>query len=193
MSIKDEEWPQFSEEEIEAYYASIDESFWKVDETVPHWLWLGESLAYSESAFEISRSRELSQGIKNAFIKLRAVVEIMRKAFENEAVGEISEKVFRDYYNAAENEWASAVSFQDINLKAVKKKLQQGHRRGHAAFGDNWQKYWDDKWLERRTNNKGWQYSANDILNELPSNIVIPDQSTISRYRNKLYKEIRDK
>lgn len=192
MSIKDEDCPQFSEEEIEAYYASIDESFWKVDETVPHWLWLGESLAYSESAFEISRSRELSQGIKNAFIKLRAVVEIMRKAFENEAVGEISEKVFRDYYNAAENEWANAVSFQDINLKAVKKKLQQGHRRGHAAFDDNWQKYWDDKWLERRTNNKGWQYSANDILNELPAHIVIPDQSTISRYRNKLYKEIRD-
>ena len=193
MSIKDEECPQFSEEEIEAYYASIDEGFWKVDESVPEWLKRGESLAYTEDLFELSYNTGLSSGIKNAFSNLRVVVDSMRNAFENEEIGEIAEQVFRDYYNATEREWASAVSLRDKTLKAMKKKLEQGHRRGHAAFDDNWQKYWDDKWLKRRTNNKGWQYSANDILNELPAHIVIPDQSTISRYRNKLYKEIRDK
>lgn len=193
MSIKDEECPQFSEEEIEVYYASIDESFWKVDESVPEWLRRGESLAYAENIFGLNYDTGLSSGIKNAFSNLRAVVEGIRNAFENEEIGEIAEQVFRDYYNATEGEWASAVSLRDKTLKAMKKKLHQGYKRGHAAFGDNWQNYWEDKWLQRRANNKGWQYSANDILNELPAHIVIPDQSTISRYRNKLYKEIRDK
>lgn len=165
----------------------------KVDETVPEWLQRGESLAYIEYLYELSYNTGLSSGIKNAFSNLRVVVESIRNAFENEEIGEIAEQVFRDYYNATEREWASAVSLRDKTLKAVKKKLQQGHKRGHAAFGDNWQNYWEDKWLQRRANNKGWQYSANDILNELPAHIVIPDQSTISRYRNKLFEEIRDK
>jgi hypothetical protein len=184
---------KLSDEEIEIYLKSIDDHIWENDDSVPHWLWCGETLAYSEDGFEYSQTKPLSPTIKQAFSQLRVVVSKIRKAYELEHIDKITEEIFHDYYLKVEDEWADAVSFRDQTLKAARKRLQQGKKMGHAAFDDNWQNYWEDKWLQRRANNKGWQYSANDILNELPAHIVIPDQSTISRYRNKLFIKISDK
>jgi len=68
--------------------------------------------------------------------------------------------------------------------------LRQGKKRGHAAFSDNWLNYWDDAWAERRENGKGWKVGNKEILNALPDHVVPPDRSTITRQRNKRYKEL---
>jgi len=187
MSKYDMQEPQFSDEEIEMFLASLDEHVWKTDNVIPRWLWMGETLAYGESAFQHSQRRKLSPAIKKSFSKLREVVGNIRRAFEKEMIGDVTEKVLRDYYQTVEDEWWSAVDIRDKTLKGIEKRLIEGRKTGHAAFNDNWMSYWDDSWLERRVNNKGWVHSARDIINKLPSHIVLPVESTISRHRKKLY------
>ena len=65
-----------------------------------------------------------------------------------------------------------------------------GKKSGHAAFQDSWLDYWNDAWLQRRSNGKGWLYSTADIINSLPVNIPVPSTSTVWRYRTKLAKKL---
>jgi hypothetical protein len=111
-----------------------------------------------------------------------------RKAFNEEQVGPLSEAIIKDYLQRLEDKWFDVVEVTDAVRRSYQSRVESGYKMGHAAYPPekSWVTYWDDRWLERRPNGKGWVYSADRILKELPADVVPPSHTTISRYRKKV-------
>ena len=78
------------------------------------------------------------------------------------------------------------LDIQSNSLMQWDKKRNSGKKFGYAANSNSWLAFWQDKWMERRENGKGYLVSASEIISLLPSSIAIPDESTINRHRKKL-------
>ena len=153
---------------------------------IPHWLKMADLLVLSEDAIEADLGRKLSPSHQKSFDYLRSVVKDLHMAFQ-EDVGPDTEKVLFAYFKLAERSWEKAFGKQSKLNHDWHNKMVGGQKLGHSRYLNNWQNYWKDEWLERRPNNKGWIFSAKDIIQQLPD-IPMPDESTVRRYRIKRYR-----
>ena len=158
---------------------------------IPHWLKMADLLVLAEDAIESNLGRKLAPKHQKSFDLLRSVVIDLHAAFQ-EGVGPEAEKVLFTYFKLAEKGWAKAFATQTKINRNWRNKIANGQKLGHSLYSHNWQEYWTDEWLERRPNNKGWMFSARDIIQQLP-NIPIPDESTVRRFRLTQYSLIEGK
>jgi hypothetical protein len=148
-------------------------------------------LVLAEDAIESDLGRKLAPKHQKALDSLRSVVIDLHAAFQ-EGVGPEAERVLFTYFKLAEKGWAKAFSTQTKINRNWRNKISNGHKLGHSLYSHNWQEYWTDEWLERRPNNKGWIFSARDIIQQLPD-IPLPDESTVRRFRLAQYRLIQGK
>jgi hypothetical protein len=118
------------------------------------------------------------------------VLVMARRAFNEEQVGPLSEEIIKDYLERLEDRWFEVAEIADAVRRSYRSRVESGYKIGYAAQSEEkyWLTYWDDRWLERRPNGKGWVYSSDQIIRALPRPAVAPRHSTISRHRNKLAK-----
>jgi hypothetical protein len=150
---------------------------------IPRWLKMADSLVLTEGSMELQLDRKLSPMHQKSFSSLCSLVSDLHTAFK-EGVGPETEKVLFTYFKLVEQHWGKAFQRQIKINRDWHNKMIEGQKLGHSLYSHNWQEYWTDEWLERRPNNKGWVFSARDIIQRLPD-IPIPDESTVRRYREK--------
>jgi hypothetical protein len=95
-------------------------------------------------------------------------------------------KVLMSHLETKDQQWLKALDLQASALNTARRKEVLGVKRGHLAYKDNWLLYWNEAWLQRRKNGKGWLISANDIIKGLPHSVPAPNESTVNRHRNRL-------
>jgi|TARA_B110000211_G_scaffold205109_1_gene239158 hypothetical protein len=148
-----------------------------------YFFWV-EFAANSEVRFENQRGK-LSPKVKEAFTELREAVASIRKAYD-EGAGVAVSKVLMSHLETKDQQWLKALDLQASALNTARRKEVLGVKRGHLAYKDNWLLYWNEAWLQRRKNGKGWLISANDIIKGLPHSVPAPNESTVNRHRNRL-------
>lgn len=148
-----------------------------------YFFWV-EFSANSEVRFENQRGK-LSPKVKEAFTELREAVASIRKAYD-EGAGVAVSKVLMSHLETKDQQWLKALDLQASALNTARRKEVLGVKRGHLAYKDNWLLYWNEAWLQRRKNGKGWLISANDIIKGLPHSVPAPNESTVNRHRNRL-------
>jgi hypothetical protein len=167
----------------------------KTDEREPKWLRPDALLELRLKSFEWASGRKAPDWLETPTRYLQQLALKVRYVYETEQVGPMTSSLLMHLYNEI-----SAIKDKDINSswdksssnqKAFIKNAEQNQGVGYAAYGEGWQKYWDDRWLTRRKNGKGWEYSAADILDALPSHVTPPDESTVRKHRLNIQK-LRD-
>jgi len=151
--------------------------------------------------FELPRARQLdllnetsgfiaaldSSRVKNPTPQLKKALQEL-----NQTQGKIIDVLReRPVSVAAHGLIAKLANDSSEKIKAIEKHLEKVlearllKKSLDAAKDDNWRQHWDDKWLERRENGKGWKYSAADIQAQLARLRVtgIPDESVIRKKR----------
>lgn len=188
MSDSENKYPRFSD----AYIETMHEAAWNYEQSgkeYPYGLWFfwADFISNSDDWFANEREK-LTPKMKDAFIDLRKTIKIIRNAFE-EGVGDSGEAALRALWNTKEAEWSRILDIQSNSLMQWDKKRNSGKKFGYAANSNSWLAFWQDKWMQRRENGKGYVVSASEIISLLPSSIAIPDESTINRHRKKLLNE----
>jgi len=185
------EEPNFTDEQLERFFQEMEtydpEELPEKDR--PVWLFVQEALHHAKDLNESMSECYASEGMERAHSDLVRVLIMARKAFNEEQVGPLSEAIIKDYLQRLEDRWFEVVGMTEAVRRSYRSRVESGYKTGHAAYpqGKSWITYWDDRWLERRPNGKGWVYSADLILKELPADVVLPSHTTISRYRKKIF------
>jgi hypothetical protein len=162
------------------------------DSRIPAWLhgidylsfYRYELPAYIEDCPEPSGSLDYMAG------RIRIARYRICRAFRGEKIGALTENLLKEYFFSLLSDYDAARELDGSMSLARFDRAIKGKKTGHAAFQDSWLNYWNDAWLQRRSNGKGWLYSTTDIINSLPVNIPVPSTSTVRRYRTKLAKKL---
>jgi hypothetical protein len=182
----------FTDEEIERFFQEMDayepEELSEKDQ--PVWLSVQEALHHVKDHIESTTGRYASDGMELAHSELVRMLAMARRAFNEEQVGPLSAEIIKDHLELLEDRWFEAEGMTDAVRRSYRSRVESGYKTGYAAQSEErfWRTYWDDRWLERRPNGKGWVYSTDQIIKALPDHAVHPKHSTVSRYRNKLAK-----
>lgn len=186
------EEPNFTDEEMERFFQEMDE--YEPEELPekdqPVWLFVQEALHLVKDIGESTSGRYASDGMELAHAELARMLAMARRAFNEEQVGPLSEAIIKAHLELLENRWFEVAGVTDAVRRSYRSRVESGYKMGYAAHSEEkfWLTYWDDRWLERRPNGKGWVYSTDRIIKALPDHAVPPKHSTVSRYRSKLAK-----
>lgn len=182
------EEPNFTDEEIKRIFREMEtyDPEELPEKDLPVWLFAFEALHRIKDHEESVSGRYVSAKMDEVLSDLVSALVTARRAFHEESVGPISEILIREYVELLVNRWFVAIGMTNAVRYSPKNRVKT---TGHAAYPPekSWITYWDNRWLERRPNGKGWLYSADRILKELPADVVPPSHTTISRYRKKVF------
>lgn len=161
-------------------------------ETAPIWLKSEALLKLRLKAFEWATGKVARDWLEAPTRYLLDLGWEIDELYRSEQVGPKASKLLRHLYEKIyemkNQEIDAAWTKHTGNQRSFIRNAERGSGVGYAAHYENWEKYWDDRWLARRENDKGWKYSAADILNALPDGVTKPDESTIRKHRLRIQK-----